>query len=98
MPRIITVNDDIKQVLPNSQRIITFADNGAGDDLLFDYRNNEEEPAIVFMKHDQVNDPEDFDEEELAEKSLEELLECNIHHVCNSFDELLDMLYPEDFD
>ncbi|MFD2671741.1 SMI1/KNR4 family protein [Marinicrinis sediminis] len=56
--------------------VIPFAENGGGDVFLFDYRENMEEPGVLFLDHE---DPERI-----------------LHPIAGSFDEFLDLLYPDD--
>ena len=90
---IIDTYGAFKERLPEPNKIFPFAQSGGGDILLFDYRKNPDEPAIVFMDHEEAFTEEDITQAELKEKPVKEWLEMNLYPVCNSFSELLDLLY-----
>ena len=84
--------------LSDPDKIFPFAQSGGGDILFFDYRKNPDEPAIVFMDHEEAFTEEDITQAELKEKPVKEWLEMNLFPVCNSFSELLDLLYIDEED
>ncbi|MDS0527707.1 hypothetical protein NNC19_18620 [Clostridium sp. SHJSY1] len=61
----------------------------------FDYRKNENEPSISFLDHEEAY-TEDIAEEDLEKRSLYELLDENFYRVADSFEEFLNMIYPEE--
>ncbi|HEY9060645.1 MAG TPA: SMI1/KNR4 family protein [Pseudobacteroides sp.] len=95
-PVIVATNEIFKDSVPDTSKIFAFAQDGAGNLLLFDYRKSSE-PSIVFIDHEQSRSEDDLSDFELEEKSVEEWLEDNLYPVCNSFEELIDRIYP-DFD
>lgn len=84
-----------KDSLPD--RIYPFATNSGDDLILFDYRNNETEPAIVFVSFEHSIPKEELSDDDLEEKPLEEWLNDNVHFVCNSFEEMLRIAYPYEY-
>ena len=95
---IIHFYEALKDRLPEPDKIFPFASTGSGDILFFDYRKNPDEPAIVFMDHEEAFTEEDITQAELKEKPVKEWLEMNLFPVCNSFSELLDLLYIDEED
>ncbi|WP_171634262.1 SMI1/KNR4 family protein [Paenibacillus plantarum] len=81
-----------KECLPAPDKIFPFADNGGGDMFFFDYRQNESEPAIVFLAHEEVVLEDEIAEEDLAKKTAIEWMDDSLYRVCNSFSELLDLI------
>ena len=96
--KIIHTYNCFKDRLPEPDKIFPFAQSGGGDILFFDYRKNPDEPAIVFMDHEEAFTEEDITKAELKEKPVKEWLEMNLFPVCNSFSELLDLLYIDEED
>ncbi|HCW05195.1 MAG TPA: hypothetical protein DGK91_12145 [Clostridium sp.] len=86
-----------KECLPEPDKIFPFAQDAGGNLFLFDYRKNDKEPAIVFLDHEEAATEEDLAPEDLARKPLEYWLNKNLHPVCNSFSELLELIYPDDY-
>lgn len=83
-----------KECLPEPNKIFPFAVDGAGNLFFFDYRKNENTPEIVFLDHERAVSEDDLTDEDLEEKTLNELLNHNLYYVCDSFDELLRMVEP----
>ena len=96
--KIVHTYNCFKERLPEPDKIFPFAQSGSGDILFFDYRKNPDEPAIVFMDHEEAFTEEDITQAELKEKPVKEWLEMNLFPVCNSFSELLDLLYIDEED
>ncbi|QAA34160.1 SMI1/KNR4 family protein [Clostridium manihotivorum] len=92
--KVIKFYNVFKDSLPEPKIIIPFAIDGAGNLFFFDYRKNINEPSIVFLDHETAYTEEDFTEEEIEQKTLNELLNDNLYYVCDSFDELLNMITP----
>ena len=95
---ILDTYNAFKERLPEPDKIFPFAESGSGDILFFDYRKNPDRPAIVFMDHEEAFTEEDITQAELKEKPVKEWLEMNLYPVCNSFSELLDLLYIDEED
>ncbi|NMM62709.1 SMI1/KNR4 family protein [Clostridium sp. P21] len=77
----------------DTKRIIPFASNLNGDVLLFDYIENTDEPAILYMEHEEALCIEDITPSQLKAKSLEEWIEGNFIFVSTSFEKFKDMIY-----
>lgn len=92
--KIIRFYNVFKDSLPEPKIIVPFAIDGGGNLFFFDYRKNINEPSIVFLNHEQAYTEEDFVNEDLEKKTLNELLNDNLYYVCDSFDELLRMVEP----
>lgn len=95
-PEILDTYDAYKNSLPEPEKIFPFAETGGGDIFLFDYRKNSNEPSIVFLDHARAFTVDDLTEEELRSRAAKEWLEQNLYPVCDSFSELLDLIYIED--
>lgn len=83
-----------KECLPNPKKFFPFARDGGGNIYFFDYRKSANEPAIVFLDHEQAINKEDLTEEDLEKKPLYEWLNDNLYYVCDTFSELIDMIHP----
>ncbi|MDS0527697.1 SMI1/KNR4 family protein [Clostridium sp. SHJSY1] len=94
-PMIKFMYDIYKDCFPEPDKIFPFAEDGGGNLLLLDYRKDEKEPAILFLDHGDAYTEEDFAEEDLKKRSLYELLDENFYRVADSFEEFLDMIYPD---
>ena len=92
---MVMTQESCKICFPEPDKIFPFADDGMGNTLCFDYRNNENEPSIVFLYHERAYSEEDFAEEDLRKESLYQLLNKNLYRVCSSFSEFICMLYPD---
>jgi hypothetical protein len=77
----------------DTKRIIPFASNLNGDVLLFDYIESTDEPAILYMEHEEALCIEDITKLQLEEKSLEDWIEGNFSFVSTSFDEFSSKIY-----
>jgi hypothetical protein len=90
--RVFKAYKVFKDCLPIPEKIFPFAADGGGNLFFFDYRQSDNEPAIVFLDHGEAITEEDIPEEDLAKKPLIEWLNDNLYLVCNSFSELLDLI------
>lgn len=97
LSKIMKTYKAFKDTLPESEKIIPFADDGGGNHLYFDYRNSESNPSIVFQHHEKAISKDDLSEWDLKKRPLEELLNDSLIHVADSFEKLLEMLYPAEW-
>lgn len=91
--KIIDFYENIVDCLPDPNKIFPFAEDAGGNIFLFDYRNNENNPRIVFLDHEESITIDELDEDELEEKPLSEWQEDSLYFVANSFKELLEKIY-----
>lgn len=77
----------LSEALP--KKVFPFAINGAGDKFLFDYREDENEPKIVYQNHEDVILESEITDEELEEQSLEEWQDETLDYVSESFEVFL---------
>lgn len=82
----------LNEALP--PRVFPFAINGAGDKFLFDYREDENTPKIVYQNHEDVILESEITEEELEEKSLNDWQSETLDFVCESFEVFLSVISP----
>lgn len=82
----------LSEALP--PRVFPFAINGAGDKFLFDYREDENIPKIVYQNHEDVILESEITEEELEEKSLNDWQSETLDFVCESFEVFLSVISP----
>lgn len=80
----------IRDGLP--EKVIPFATDPSGNFICFDYIDSETEPKIVFWYHE-ISVAEDDLEEELENNTLDELQREAIGYICDSFSDLINMLY-----
>lgn len=74
--------------------LIPFAFDPAGNLLCFDFKNNEDNPIVVFWEHDNAAEKEMLmQEENLTEAQAEEWARENVFYVAATFTEFLDMLH-----
>lgn len=92
--KVVITYDVFKDSLPDPKKMFPFAIDGGGNIFFFDYRKDINEPSIVFLDHESAITEEDLTEEELAQKPLNDWLDDNLYHVCDSFEELLNLIYP----
>ncbi|MDS0527579.1 SMI1/KNR4 family protein [Clostridium sp. SHJSY1] len=97
-PMIKFMYDIYKGCFPEPDKMFQFAIDGDGNIFFFDYRKDEKEPAILFLDHEEAYSEKDITEEDLKKRPLYELLDENFYRVANSFEEFLDMIYPDDED
>lgn len=81
----------IREGLP--KKVIPFATDPSGNFICFDYVDGETEPKIVFWYHEISVAEDDLDEEELENNMLDELQREAIVYICDSFTDLMNMLY-----
>ncbi|MCH6267137.1 SMI1/KNR4 family protein [Neobacillus citreus] len=74
-----------------------FVEDGAGNLLYFDYRMNENQPSIVFQHHERAISKDDLNEWDLKERPLEEWFNDSLIPVVDSFERLLEMMYPSEW-
>ncbi|WP_164848753.1 SMI1/KNR4 family protein [Paenibacillus sp. DCT19] len=77
----------LSEALP--KKVFPFAINGAGDKFLFDYREDENKPKIVYQNHEDVILESEITDEELEERSLEEWQDETLDYVSESFEVFL---------
>lgn len=92
-PNVLFTYNAFKECLPQPKNIYPFAEDGGGNILLFDYRNSSSNPEIVFLNHERAYSEEDFNEEDLSKKSINQWLNENLYYVCDSFSELVNLIY-----
>lgn len=85
--------ESLKDCLPDPKKIFPFASDAGGNIFLFDYRDNEKEPKIIFLDHEELITIDELDEDEIEEKPLSEWQEETLYFVANSFNELLEKIY-----
>jgi hypothetical protein len=82
------------ETVPEPDKIFPFANDGGGNVLYFDYRNNESNPSIVFQFHERAISKNDLNDSDLEERPLKEWLNDSLYPIADSFEQLIDMLYP----
>lgn len=80
------------------KKVYPFAINGSGDRFMFDFREDENNPKIVFQNHEDIILESELTEEELEEKSLEEWQDETLFFVSASFEEFLNSIQPSEID
>lgn len=84
--------------LPNPKKMIVFAATAGKHRYLFDYRENEKEPAILFWDTDEINedafkmDPEEYMEE--YGEDIEVGKNDGFYKIADSFDEFMEKIVP----
>lgn len=81
-----------RDALPNL--FIPFADDGGGNYFVFDFSEDRSNPKIYFQFHEEVVLIEDLVEDDLKDKTLEELQKEELYFVANSFNEFLEKVRP----
>ncbi len=94
---IMVTYNAFKETLPIPEKIFPFADDGGGNHLYFDYRMNENNPSIVFQHHEKAISKDDLSELDLKKRPLKEWLNESLYPVADSFEALLEMLYPAEW-
>lgn len=88
------------EYLPIPEKMIPFASNAGKNKYLFDYRENEKEPAILFWDTDEINedafemDPEEYMEE--YDEDIEVGKNDGFYKIADSFEEFLNMIEADD--
>jgi len=81
-----------KKSLP--KELIPFDFDPAGDLICFDYKDNENNPIVVFWEHENAGEKEILMREEaLTEEQAEERARENVFYVEDTFTDFLDKLY-----
>ncbi|MBU5316216.1 SMI1/KNR4 family protein [Clostridium bornimense] len=93
---IVWSHEAFKECLPDPEKIFPFADDGGGNYYFFDYRDDDKEPSIVFIDHEESIEADELDEDELEERTVAEWLEFNLYRVADSFSEFLDKITPDE--
>ncbi|PGZ98486.1 1,3-beta-glucan synthase regulator [Bacillus pseudomycoides] len=89
---IIEVFNDYKDTLP--AELVPFAFDPAGNLICFDYKNNKNNPVVVFWEHENVGEKEMLMREEgLTEEQVEERARENVFYVASTFTEFLNKLH-----
>lgn len=88
---IINTYNRIKEGLP--KKVIPIASDPAGNFICFDYSKNVAYPTVVFWYHEISVAEDDLDEDELEDNSLDDLQREALAYICDSFTELINMLY-----
>lgn len=81
-----------KPTLP--QKVFPIAIDPAGNLICLDYKNNTENPIVVFWEHENAGEKEMLMHQEgLTEAQVEELARENVFFVANTFTEFLSKLH-----
>lgn len=89
---IINVYENYKGTLPN--KVIAFANDPAGNLICFDYKENEDNPIVVFWEPENAAEKETLIREEgLTEVQAEECARENVFYVAESFTDFLNKLH-----
>lgn len=94
--RIVRAHENLKECLPEPEKILPFADDGGGNIFFFDYRNSDTEPSIVFLDHEESIIEDELDEDELEERTVAEWQDLTLYKVADSFSEFLDKITPDE--
>lgn len=73
--------------------IFPFACDPSGNYFCFDYREDKNNPSIVFWSHEIAVNESDYSQEQLKRINISDAQEKAMERVCSSFTELLDMLH-----
>ncbi len=97
---IIDYHKEDSLVLPDSTKMVAFAGTSGKHHFLFDYRENEKEPSILFWDTDEsIEDAFTLTKEEF-EKSynikIEEARSRGFYKVADSFKEFMEMIVPDE--
>ncbi len=89
---LLEVFHDFKDTLP--QKVVPFAFDPAGNLICFDYKDDENNPIVVFWEHENTGEKEMLMHEEgLTEEQAEERARENVFYVADTFTDYLDKLY-----
>ncbi|MEH7016840.1 SMI1/KNR4 family protein [Bacillus sp. JJ63] len=89
---IIEVFNDYKDTLP--AELVPFAFDPAGNLICFDYKNDKNNPVVVFWEHENAGEKEMLMREEgLTEEQVEERARENVFYVASDFTEFLNKLH-----
>ena len=89
---LLEVFNDFKDTLP--QKVVPFAFDPAGNLLCFDYKDDENNPIVVFWEHENAGEKEMLmREEDLTEEQAEERARENVFYVADTFTDFLDKLH-----
>ena len=89
---IVKVYRSYVSTLPKG--IVPFAFDPAGNLLCFDYKDDENNPIVVFWEHENAGEKEILMREEgLTEEQAEERARENVFYVADTFTDFLDKLH-----
>lgn len=89
---IIEVFDDYKDTLP--AELVPFAFDPAGNLICFDYKNDKNNPVVVFWEHENAGEKEMLMQEEgLTEEQVEERARENVFYIADTFTDFLSKLH-----
>ncbi|MDM5186248.1 SMI1/KNR4 family protein [Bacillus sp. DX4.1] len=89
---ILKVYENYKGTLPSN--VIPFAIDPSGNLICFDYKNQKEDPIVVFWEHEGAWEKEALMEREgITAEEAEEVARENVFYVANTFTELLNKLH-----
>ncbi|CAG9612018.1 hypothetical protein BACCIP111899_01190 [Bacillus rhizoplanae] len=89
---IIELFNDYKDTLP--AELVPFAFDPAGNLICFDYKNDKNNPVVVFWEHENAGEKEMLMREEgLTEEQVEERARENVFYVASDFTEFLNKLH-----
>ncbi|MGG2093520.1 SMI1/KNR4 family protein [Bacillus sp. S13(2024)] len=89
---IIEVFNDYKDTLP--AELVPFAFDPAGNLICFDYKNDKNNPIVVFWEHEGAWEKEALMESEgITAEEAEEVARENVFYVASNFTEFLNKLH-----
>lgn len=89
---ILEVYEDYKDTIPKT--VIPFAFDPAGNLICFDYKDDANNPVVVFWEHENAGEKEMIMRDEgLTEEEAEERARENVFYVAESFTEFLNKLH-----
>lgn len=92
-----SVDNIVKAYSNNKDRfkegIFPFACDPSGNYFCFDYREDKNNPSIIFWNHEIAVNESDYSQEQLKRINLSDAQEKAMERVCGSFTELLIMLH-----
>lgn len=94
--RVVSVHKSFKDTVPDSKKIIPFADDGGGNYFYFDFRKDENNSSIVFQDHEEAYSEEDLAEDDIKRLTLTGCLELSLTKIANSFEEMLESISPDE--
>lgn len=76
------------------KKIVPFAFDPAGNLICFDYKNDENNPVVVFWEHENAGEKEMLMRKEgLTESQVEELARENVFYIAAKFTDFLSELH-----
>lgn len=92
-----SVDNITKAYFSNKDRfkdgIFPFACDPSGNYFCFDYREDKNNPSVIFWNHELAVNAADYSQEQLKRINLSDTQEKAMERVCSSFTELLSMLH-----